>query len=213
MNFLKSFIHVKNDKEQYNQLWSRLQELIKEHNIDPSQENEIKNQINTIRKRNGLAVFSQLKELKELKLKPYRLKDDAVPTQAITQCKRCGAMLSQDATDCEDCIRQGFHGPFDIYRGQPHPAKPSDKGKQPSPFGVNKDVFIPKNTPIIAAKKHHIKHDNAEKNEEIVKDVYVSDEFNMCLDPFKKNIRKNRNNSDNKLEDIWKSCQDLEIDG
>ena len=204
MNFLKSFIHVKNDKEQYNQLWSRLQESIKEHNLDPSQENEIKNQINIIRKRNGLAVFSQLKELKELELRPYKYPGDKDPVQNQTICKRCGSMLNQDAQVCQNC------GNTQIFHGQPHPAKPSDKGKQPSPFGVNKDVFIPKNTPIIASKKHH---DNAEKNEEIVKDVYVSDEFNMCTDPSEKNIRKNRNNVDNKLEDIWKSCQDLEIDG
>ena len=120
-------------------------------------------------------------------------------------------MLNQDAQVCQNC------GNTQIFHGQPHPAKPSDKGKQPSPFGVNKDVFIPKNAPIknapIIAAKKHIKHDNAEKNEEIVKDVYVSDEFNMCTDPAERNIRKNRKNVDSKLEDVWKSCQDLEIDG
>jgi len=65
-----------------------------------------------------------------------------------------------------------------------------------------------------AKSKDHLKRnkrnpDLAEEDSNTVKEVFISDQIQQCLDP----KMKNRKFDDVNKEDIMRSCEDLAIDG
>jgi hypothetical protein len=89
----------------------------------------------------------------------------------------------------------------------PLESKPTPKGKQRNPFSLNTPTFVTPNVPFNVAASKKDKKDDAEHDKGVVKDVYQSDEFNQCQK------RKKVKNVDKHLDEVWKSCRDLEIDG
>ena len=102
---------------------------------------------------------------------------------------------------CHNC------GQTNINKGQPYQRKTPERGENPSPFGTNRDKFV---TPITQASRKKRKEDDADKDKDTIKDVYISEPFNQCADP--KHLLKNRKNVDFK-DEVLKSCEDLAIDG
>lgn len=150
-------------------------------------------------------INAQLKDIRELGLKPLKYPGDPDPVQPITTCKWCGSALNEKEKLCHNCGRTQIH------KGNPYPRKVPDRGESPSPFGTNKDVFV--NPAISAQSKDSIKRkkkdpDNAEEDEKTVKDVFVSDSFQQCSDP-----KRLMHHFVDRKEEVMKSCRDLEIDG
>jgi hypothetical protein len=128
------------------------------------------------------------------------LPGDKDPTQAISTCPYCNSCVNQDIQICQNCGKTILP-----QQGNPHPRKVPNKGERYEEYGP-KEKYITPLSPITSSLKTSKKEkDDAEKDKNIVKDKYISDEFNMCLDPYSKNV-------DDK-EDILKSCLDLAIDG
>jgi len=159
-----------------------------------------------------LVKENQLKELKPLDgLKPLKLfPDDPDPAKQITRCPKCNAEIGQQ-NGVFNCPKDGMVTP--IFGGD-YERKVPDKGVRPKGFGP-KDVFVNPGIPFnrAAQSKDHLKrnkkdHDMAEHNEDTVKEVFISDPLDQCLEPPK---RKNRK-YDDKL-DVMRSCEDLAIDG
>ena len=151
--------------------------------------------------------MAQLKELKELKLKdnPFKLPGEKDPTQAISTCPYCGASVSQDAQECQSC-----HQVITPNQGQPHPRKVPQKGERYKDYGPKLD-YLSQGIPLVASSKIARKKkdtDLAEHDKDILKDEYISEEFNMCSDPKRKKV-----NYDDRKEEIMRSCLDLAIDG
>ena len=164
--------------------------------------------INKIRGKSGLLpVMAQLKELKELKLKdnPFKLPGEKDPTQAISTCPFCGASVAQDSQECQSC-----HQVITPNQGQPHPRKVPQKGERYKDYGPKLD-YLSQGIPLVASSKIARKKkdtDLAEHDKDILKDEYISEEFNMCSDPKRKKV-----NYDDRKEEIMRSCLDLAIDG
>ena len=220
MSLLKRFVTVGNDKEKYNQLLEHLQQIVAQNQVDLGQVEDLKNQINVLRRKNGLAIFSppktpmtlsyRLPESKDGDLPELKLPGDKPCAQSKHVCKNCGATLAEDA---QVCTNPNCKSTQSVKTG-PYQAKPTPKGKQYNPYSRNTPVFIPHSTALLnraASKKHH--KDDAEEDSDVVTDVYQSESFDQCINPklFKK--RKMRNNVDKKTEEVWNSCRDLEIDG
>lgn len=199
--------------EIYNQLMERLKQLMKENNYSPDNKTEIdrlKIEINNIRRKHGLAVFAQLKDFKDLELKPYKYPGDPDPAQPITTCTWCGSSLNENEKVCHNC------GQTQIFKGQPYKRKVPDKGETQSPFGTNRDKYINPVIPLSRAasnkdklKRNKKNSDYAKNDPDTVKEVFVSDTIHQCLEP----KRKNRENVDIRKEEIMRSCEDLAIDG
>jgi len=192
----------------------RLKQLMTENDPDEIEKNVLKEKINKIRSKHGLAIFAQLKDFKDFKdleLKPLKYPGDPDPAQPITTCKWCGSTLSEDEKVCHNC------GNTQIFKGQPYKRKVPNKGKIQSPFGTNRDQYINPTIPLSASasSKDKLKRskkknsDYAKNNSDTVKEVFVSDTVHQCLEP----KRKNRGNVDIRKEEIMRSCEDLAIDG
>lgn len=192
----------------HNQLWSQLENLMGKDISIPSitmRIKRLKEELNKIRNKMQLPKVAQLRDLRdfrELGLKPLKFPGDPDPVQPITTCEWCGSALNEKEKLCHNC------GRTQIVKGQPYQRKTPDKGESPSPLGTNKDRYVTPNVPVIASKGHNKNKDNAEEDKTNLKDVFISDTFEQCIDP----RRKNKKNVDRK-EEIMRSCKDLEIDG
>jgi hypothetical protein len=156
----------------------------------------------------GLLTYAQLRDFRELELKPYKYPGDPDPVQPITTCRWCGSALNEKEKVCHNCGRTS------IVKGQPYQRKPPEKGESPSPFSTNVNRFVNPNAPVVAKSMDNIKknkknEDDAEHNKETVKDVFISDTIHQCLDP----QRKKKRNVDIRKEEVMRSCEDLAIDG
>lgn len=130
------------------------------------------------------------------------------PTQAISTCPYCNSSVNQKAQVCQNCGKT-----ITPQWGRPHPRKVPQKGERYQEYGPKHD-FINPAAPVVASTKEartrdKKKKDHAEHDKTTVKDIYVSDEFNMCANP----IMKKKKNVDERKEEIMKSCLDLAIDG
>ena len=151
---------------------------------------------------------AQLKDFRELELKPYKLPGDPDPVQPVTVCRWCGSILNEDEKVCHNC------GHTQISKGKPYQRKPPEKGEYPSPFGTNVDRYVNPNIPVAAQSMNKVKKskknpDHAEHSKDTVRDVFVSDPIHQCVDP----RREKKINVDIKKEEIMRSCEDLAIDG
>jgi len=142
-------------------------------------------------------------------LKPLKYPGDPDPNQVISKCPECNGAIS-DKSGVPFCVN--CNKTVDPLKGRAYPGKVPGRGERFDEFGP-KDTVLPrsmslgsKESIIIEAKKED---DDAEKNKKQVKDVFVSDEFQQCMNP--KELRK-RENVDYK-EEVLKSCRDLAIDG
>ncbi len=144
----------------------------------------------------------------ELKpLKPLKLPGEKDPTQAISTCPFCNSCVNQNEQECQNC-----HQVITPHQGRPHPRKVPQKEERYKDYGPKLD-FTMRGRPIAASKvggrgrkrdEDHAKHDK-----DTVKDEYISDDFNMCMEPKRKSLR----NVDVRKDEIMRSCLDLEIDG
>jgi predicted RNA-binding Zn-ribbon protein involved in translation (DUF1610 family) len=158
---------------------------------------------NRNREQAGLLTYAQLKDLKPLK--PLKLPGEKDPSPPQTLCTTCGSTLSENDKVCPNC------GATQIAKGQPYQRKPSDPGPQPNPFTTNIPRFVQPGVPVTASNPFNDTH--ADEDEKTVRNVYVSDEFNQCGDPRELAKRKVKKDVDDKLDEVWNSCRDLEIDG
>ena len=210
-DWLRPFLQIGNDKDKHDRLWANLECLARKNNSGPEAEiriEELKKQINQIREKNGLFAFAQLREFRNLELKPYKLPGDPDPVQPITTCRWCGSALNEKEKVCHNC------GKTQISKGQPYQRKPPEKGESPSPFGTNIDKYVTPGRAVAAQSKDKYKKnrktpDFAKHDKETVRDVFTSEPFHQCKD-----IRmKKKRNADIRKEEIMRSCEDLEIDG
>jgi len=206
-DWIGPFLSIGDDVAKYNFMMGSLESSAQQNNVSPEVLDKLKKEINQIRHKHGLATFAQLKDMKELGLKPIKYPGDPDPVQPITTCKWCGSALNEKEKVCHNC------GQTQISKGKPYQRKVPDKGESPSPFGTNRDVFVNPYLSRAAQSKDSLKRkkkdkDNAEQDDSTAKDVFVSDPFNQCLEP----KRFMRHFVDRK-EEVMKSCRDLEIDG
>lgn len=141
-------------------------------------------------------------ELKELK--PLKLPGEKDPTQAISTCPYCNSCVDQKEQQCPNCKQV-----ITPHQGQPHPRKVPQKGERYEDYGP-KFKYVDKGT-IVASKAKRVKNDekdHAKHDKDTVRDEYISEEFNMCVDP-----KRKRGKYDDRKEEIMRSCLDLEIDG
>ena len=138
-------------------------------------------------------------------MKSLKLPGEKDPTQAISTCPFCNSCVDQKAQRCQNCKETIIP-----HQGQPHPRKVPQKGERYEDYGP-KHNFINRGVPIAASKQagRNKRKDDAESDKDTVKDRYISEEFDMCIDPRRKNVR----NVDDRKEEIMRSCLDLEIDG
>lgn len=211
LDWVVSFLKIQNNQQQYNQLMDKLEAEIRVSDSGPGAEERIKylkDAINKIREKSGLITFAQLRDFKDLGLKPLRYPGDPEPTQPITTCKWCGSALNENEKVCHNC------GQTQVSKGQAYKREVPEKGESPSPLGTNVKRYVDPRTPISTAskkksKRHRKTHDLAEHNPDTVKDVFVSEPINQCLKP----KRKNNIDADIRKEEIMRSCEDLAIDG
>jgi len=136
-------------------------------------------------------------------MKPLKLPGEKDPTQAICTCPYCNSCVDQKTHECQNC-----HQIIVPNLGGPHPRKVPQKGERYEDYGPKLDYisqFASKKT----SRGRKKDKDNAEHDKDTVKDEYISDDFNMCLD----STRRNRRNVDVRKEEIMRSCIDLAIDG
>jgi hypothetical protein len=139
--------------------------------------------------------------------------------QPVVYCPSCNATLSKEKPHCDDCNVDGIVG-------QPYNAQVDTVGKRnslennPQRF-KNTTPFVPKNVSLnsskynntkVAKKKGLQETDETEDAEGRVSKEYVSEEFSQCSNPSVNNRQKKRRDVDRILE-VTKSCEDLEIDG
>jgi hypothetical protein len=143
-------------------------------------------------------------------MKPLKFPGDPDPAQNITVCPDCNGAISEKTgvPFCHNCNKI-----VDGKKGNPYQRKTPDKGERYKDFGP-RDTFVNPTVPFnrAAQSKDHLKRnkkdeDLAEHNKDTVKEVFVSDEFEACIDP----KRKNRKFDDK--EGVMRSCTELAIDG
>ena len=115
---------------------------------------------------------------------------------------------------CPNC------GSSQNYIGQPHEAKPDNKGRQYNLFSSDphtNPMQFQKGTPLnrLSSQKKESAINDPEENNEADPEIvpYESNEFLQCIDPYSVTERKRRGNADDYIEEVTKSCLDLEIDG
>ena len=140
-------------------------------------------------------------ELKELK--PLKLPGEKDPTQAISTCPYCNSCVDQKTHECQNC-----HQIIVPKQGRPYPRKVPQKGERYDDYGPKLD-YITQVASKQSGRGRKRDEDHAKHDKDTVKDEYISDEFNMCLDP----IIRNKRNVDVRKEEVMKSCEDLAIDG
>ncbi len=150
--------------------------------------------------------------MKDLEMKPLKFPGDPDPAQNITVCPYCNGAISEKTgvPFCHNCDR-----PVDGRKGNPYQRKVPGKGERYKDFGPKNTILNP-SIPLqrVAQSKDSLKRnkkdpDFAEHSEDTVKEVFISDDINQCLDT----RRKNRKIDDVKKEDVMRSCEDLAIDG
>ena len=167
---------------------------------------------NKIRANMGLAEYdlttAQLKDFRDLTLKPLKYPGDKDPAQNETICPICNGAISEknDVPYCDNCGRI-----VDPIKGNPWQRKVLDKGERPSIYGPRNLFVVPFQR--AAQSKDKLKRnkkdvDHAKHDVTTVKDEYTSEPFEQCLEP-----RRKRKRYVDKKEEIMRSCRDLEIDG
>ena len=136
-------------------------------------------------------------------MKPLKLPGEKDPTQAISTCPYCNSSVGQNEQECPNC-----HQVITPNQGQPHPRKVPQPGERYQDYGPKLDYIYQKASSKQESRKEKNK-DHAEHDKDTVKDEYISEEFNMCAKPKRKNII----NDDIRKDEIMRSCRDLEIDG
>jgi len=199
-----------NKKESYQELVERLELL------DPSSSEavQIKQKINKMRNDAGLLTYAQIRELKDLELKPLKYPGDPDPAQNITKCPDCNGAISEKTgvpfcTNCDKIV--------DPVKGDPYQRAVPKENVRPKGFGPEHTYVTPgvpfnRAAQSKAKSKDHLKRnkenpDLAEHSDDTVKDLFEA-KMDMCLRPPK---RKNRE-YDDKL-DVMRSCEDLAMDG
>lgn len=144
-------------------------------------------------------VNSQLNDIRELKpiepLKPIKLPGDKDSTQPKTKCPICNSNISSENNYCYNCKK--VVNP--IY-GEPHSFKSPNKNERDPFFGTEDHYVVPTKAAFVIESK----------SKKIKQRVYESEEFSQCVDP---NELKNMIETDDRLNEVWKSCTDLAIDG
>ncbi len=151
-------------------------------------------------------VTAQLRDFRDLTLKPLKFPGDKDPAQNKLVCPICNGTLSEKDTVpyCDNCGKT-----VDPIRGGPWQRKVLDRGERPDIYGPQQLYAIPLQR--AAQSKYNLKKkkkDQAKYDPKTVKEKYVSEPFDMCAEPIRKKDRY-----DDKKEEVFNSCRDLEIDG
>lgn len=204
----------KNKSERLKEDHKILLDSLKKSN-DGEEKKELLNKINQIRSFFGLSPITtestslystaQLKDLKPLKplksLPPLKFPGDKDPTKPKAKCPMCDSNISSETCYCHNCKKN-----VNPVVGQPHPFR-SPKKNERDPFYGPKDKYVmPTNVDI------NVKEINcaSKKKKKKKPKIYESEEFSQCM-----NLKelKNKLKTDNKLNEVWKSCTELAIDG
>ena len=130
----------------------------------------------------------------------------------MTVCPICnGAVSEKDGVPfCTNCQQN-----VDAVKGNPYQRIVPQRGERDQFFGP-KDTVLNPATPLARAAQSmdHLKRnkknpDLAEHNKDTVKEVFISEPIHQCANP-KDKIRRN---VDIDKEEVWRSCEDLAIDG
>ena len=155
--------------------------------------------------------------MKDLEMKPLKFPGDPDPAQNITVCPDCNGAISEKTgvPFCNNCDKI-----VDGKKGNPYQRKTPDKGERYKDFGPKDTILNPifnlrqRGVAASTESKDHLKRnkrdeDMAEDSDDTVRDVFISEPFEACLD----GIMQNRKFDDRSKEGIMRSCEDLAIDG
>lgn len=151
----------------------------------------------------SLYSTAQLKPLKPLKpLPPLKYPGDKDPTQSKAKCPYCDGCISIETCYCSNCKKN-----VNPIVGQPHKFRPQRKNERDPFYGPRDKYVTPTQSIDINVKEINCASKKTKKKKP---KMYESEEFSQCMS--KKELQ-NKLKTDNKLNEVWKSCTELAIDG